>query len=437
MKDAIPEPRTAAMILVEASWQDQNGTLQTARARMENTSASGACIRLKREIGVGAKLRVYWRWEEFSGVTKYCRKEGTDYRVGIRRDVKKSAIVKKAAPETVSQREGVQRSPVPPLPETLRNTPKLQEGKREIPVTNSKAETVPIVNIEKPATAPPSLPNGHETNVRESPRVARARDSSVSETAEIREKPPADGKKTGKERKPMRSKWLEMAHWGNKDDAPNANGSVKEKTSDANETNKRAPEVAAAKEKTVMNTGEDTAANLAGELLSMDDIYLAAGIVSPRRGCTINKVIEMLHSEHLRGLTKEMCRASVLMALDAAGVSIDEVVRDARARQEAIDAYHAEQRKQFEVQRVHKAEENTQIQAELESVKARFMERVRRNLDGVARDKAAFGSWLTTKQQESQRIAEAVELCLNPHASEPANSSMAEVSMVDASAKPL
>ena len=141
----------------------------------------------------------------------------------------------------------------------------------------------------------------------------------------------------------------------------------------------------------------------------------------------------MLRSEHIRGLSKEMKRASVLMALDAAGVSIDEVVCDAKARQAAIDTYQVDQRKVFEAQWARKAEENLQIQAELETVKARYMERVRRNLDGVAREKATFGNWLTTKQQEAQSMAEAVELCVKETASSP----MAEVSLIDASAKPV
>jgi hypothetical protein len=45
------------MILVEASW-DQSGTLRRERARMEKASNSGACIRVKKQIDVGAKLRV-------------------------------------------------------------------------------------------------------------------------------------------------------------------------------------------------------------------------------------------------------------------------------------------------------------------------------------------------------------------------------------------
>ncbi|MGA2606721.1 MAG: hypothetical protein ABSH01_04600 [Terriglobia bacterium] len=149
------------------------------------------------------------------------------------------------------------------------------------------------------------------------------------------------------------------------------------------------------------------------------------------------RVIEMLHSEHIRGSSKEMKRASVLLALDAAGISVDEVLQDANVRQEAIDAHEAGQRKQFEALLARKAEGNIQIQAELERVKTRYGERLRRNLDGMAREKATFGNWLTLKQQESQSMAEAVALCLKPPVSEPASSALPEDSLVNASTKPV
>ena len=76
-----------------------------------------------------------------------------------------------------------------------------------------------------------------------------------------------------------------------------------------------------ATEKVSAGEGRENGESFPGELLSMEDIYRAAGIVGPRRGYSINKVVEMLRSEHIRGLSKEMKRALVLMALDAAGVS--------------------------------------------------------------------------------------------------------------------
>jgi len=48
------------------------------------------------------------------------------------------------------------------------------------------------------------------------------------------------------------------------------------------------------------------------------------------------------------------------------------------------------------------------------------MARINRNLEGVAREKATFNNWLTLKQQETQKMAEAVELCLKSPAAETA-----------------
>ena len=162
--------------------------------------------------------------------------------------------------------------------------------------------------------------------------------------------------------------------------------------------------------------------NFQVELSPVEDIYRTAGIMNPRRGYSISKVVEMLHSEHIHGLSKEMKQAAVLMALDAAGISMDQVRLDAKARQEALDSYEAAQKKVVEEVWARKAEEVVQIQAELESVKAHHLARISRNLEGVAREKAAFNTWLSSKQEECQSMAEAVELCLKSPVSTPTGS---------------
>src|SRR3974390_2673701 len=107
-----PEPRTAVMIMVEASWADQNGTLHKCSARMENTSRSGARIRLRKAIAAGTKIQVQWRWEQFTGETRYCRGEGKDYVVEIQKGPKPrtwatAAAAKSALAEPLSRRQGV------------------------------------------------------------------------------------------------------------------------------------------------------------------------------------------------------------------------------------------------------------------------------------------------------------------------------------------
>jgi hypothetical protein len=53
------------------------------------------------------------------------------------------------------------------------------------------------------------------------------------------------------------------------------------------------------------------------DLLSYEDIYRAAGILTADSGYGIHKVVDMLNSDRIRNLSPEIKRASVLMALDA------------------------------------------------------------------------------------------------------------------------
>jgi hypothetical protein len=150
MRDPIPEPRTAVMIVVGALWEDEKGILQRERARMENTSNSGACIRVTKQIDVGAKLRVQWRWEEFLGVARYCRKDGMDYLVGIQRDAKKSVAAKKAVvagfPALESVKD-VERNVL--VPSVRPEQPPKQEESKPKEIAKQEAESVPIVTIER------------------------------------------------------------------------------------------------------------------------------------------------------------------------------------------------------------------------------------------------------------------------------------------------
>jgi hypothetical protein len=233
---------------------------------------------------------------------------------------------------------------------------------------------------------------------------------------------------------------------GDEEEMFGANGS----NNAPNEPAQRAPETAPRSERVTerpaaakpaaipSGPSAESAGGFEAELLPVEDIYRAAGITSPRRGYSIGKVVEMLRSEHLRGASRELRRAAVLMALDAAGVTVDEVLQDAKVRQEAIDAYAAEQRTHAEAQWARKAEENLQIQAELELVKAHYGERIRRNLDGVAREKATFGSWLKAKEQETQGMAEAVEQVLKaPAPAEPPADPLLPVTVSSATGKPV
>jgi hypothetical protein len=107
-----------------------------------------------------------------------------------------------------------------------------------------------------------------------------------------------------------------------------------------------------------------------------------------------------------------MKRSSLLMALEAAGVQVDEVLQDATLRQRAINSYEAIQRKHLEEYEARKAQDNCAIQAEAERVAAEYAARISSNLDEVAHEKDSFRKWQAGKQHEAQGIADAVALCV-------------------------
>lgn len=149
----------------------------------------------------------------------------------------------------------------------------------------------------------------------------------------------------------------------------------------------------------------------ASDLLSYDDIYHAAGIMSPRSGYDIHKVVDMLNSDRLRDLSNDVKRVSVLMALDAAGTSVGDLLQDATRRQQALDGYEAAKKKQLEDFEAFKSQENAKIEAEMEHVRAHYAERIQRNRDLVAQEKEALRNWQAAMQLETRRIADVMELC--------------------------
>ena len=59
---------------------------------------------------------------------------------------------------------------------------------------------------------------------------------------------------------------------------------------------------------------------------TFDEIYQAAEIPPAPQGYSIMKVAEMLQSEHIRSMPTDVKRSTILVALDAAGVDIKDVI---------------------------------------------------------------------------------------------------------------
>jgi hypothetical protein len=427
------EPRTVMWAAAEITWDDQTGTHNRTTATLEDTSLSGACIRVKTPFTVGSRLTVKWHREQFSAVIRNCRRDGRDFLVGLVRETAASAATAKPsngspsppAPQPAKSEITIEppkpAAPPPTPPPAARSPRRASAGKaseQELPENKSVArDSLPAPAAEsaqKPAqaTAPATRQRGQREHAprrgtrretvsdspvpRSTPAISLVRRADPVPDASPQNPAQPEGASSSQERKTMQSKGFFPKFWQRQRDGGPGPTPVRSSEVPVNPSHTNPAESL---------TGSQS------DLLSYDDIYHAAGILSPDSGYGVHKVVDMLNSDRIRELPPDAKRASVLMALDASGTSPDDLLRDAERRQQALNSYEAGQQQKLQEFEARKAQENTKIQAEMDRVVAHYAERVQQNHDQVAREKDALHNWQMAKQHESQRIAEVIELC--------------------------
>ena len=403
MNETAIEPRTAIWAVAEVRWEDAAGTPLVAPATLEDTSPSGACLRVKTPVTVGSRLTIKWHREQFSAIARNCRSDGREYLLGVRREAVPSGALKEAAAKTEMEEATLES----------RLEAKVKDQKSLInnsPSAHSKSYPEPP-NSEDPRMKPAASvrAGGRERfSARARPVLrdeASAGERSRVETPATQTRPPQGARRSPSqtqgipsiaERKVMERKGLFSRFWGRPKEAAEAPEQATKMEVPVNKSSTQATEGPSGPQ---------------GNLLSYEDIYRAAGIMNSSSGYGVNKVVEMLDSARIRDLGKDVKRASVLMALDAAGTLVDDLLQDATRRQRALDSYEEGQRKQLEEYEARKTRENAEIQAEMDRLTAHYAERIQKNQEQVAKEKEALRNWQMVKQNEGQRIAEVIELC--------------------------
>jgi hypothetical protein len=141
---------------------------------------------------------------------------------------------------------------------------------------------------------------------------------------------------------------------------------------------------------------------------SFDQIYKAAEIPQPPQGYSILRVSQMLESEHIRNLPSDVKKSSVLVALEAAGIDIKEIIQDAVRRDRALDGYERVQQRAVQELESQKSRENSDIQAQIDKYLTEQRAKIQANNDEVSREKERVTGWRLKKQQEEKKIADAV-----------------------------
>jgi hypothetical protein len=375
------EARMLMWAVAEISWEDASGQHCQASAVLEDRSNSGACVRLTRPVAVGSVVTIRWQREQFSAVARNCRRDGREFVIGVRREAESGSPSMNSASRKLAP---VATAKVPQPSPPQNHHPLLlalhaERERRRDQQTVTPTETISIA----PASSAPKVPIPNYAAI----DVQSESTQSGGVTSSAGSAP--------RERKGMQPKTLFPKFWHR------AKGSDQ-------------PESVGTREVLVNKSNGSTADTGSAdrhEMLSYEDIYHAAGIMNPASGYGIAKVVEMLNSERIRDLSKEVKRASILMALDAAGTRLDDVLADATRRQDALTRYEAGKKKQIEEFESAKAREIKDVEDEMERVRAHYAERIQRNRDLVAQEKEGLRNWQMAMQHEIQRIAEVIELC--------------------------
>jgi len=406
------------MAVATVVWEDQGGASRQSAVKIEDTSRSGACLRIATPIRVGTKLAVDWREGRFSCVARYCRPDGEEYSVGVQRDVPAVAATAKTTVPTVVIANVIQPPPSTPV--------------QPAPAAPKPAQNVKQLLVGPPPETPPSLFAETPSSTRQADAVVRKieskSDSSVVQPRERRSIQRAelqtDQPRRREERTHMLSKWLNRSPKNEGKDTPDGNSTTASAHTDgalppSPVTHPATPSTSDAH----AGPGRPSPSTPQGDFLPLEDIYRATPSLGSRTGYSIHKVVDMLKSNHIRALPNEMKSASVLMALEVAGISAEEMLKDARYRLEALSSYEADQEKRLQEYESRKLQENAEIQLEVERLTEHYRDRMKHNLEELALARSPFSNWQTMKQEEVQRISAAAELCAKRPVSEAPNAS--------------
>jgi hypothetical protein len=153
----------------------------------------------------------------------------------------------------------------------------------------------------------------------------------------------------------------------------------------------------------------------ATKLLNFDEVYRRSTFKTSSKTSEwhILKIADMLNSEHLRGLSPAAKHSALMMALEAGGVAVEDMLQDAVQRQRVLnDCEESHVRRLQEIESI-KQRENERLNAEMESVCAKFRARITAGIEEIEREHKTLRDWQERKEREQRRIAEAAAACVS------------------------
>lgn len=154
------------------------------------------------------------------------------------------------------------------------------------------------------------------------------------------------------------------------------------------------------------------------KMSSFDEIYRKSAFKASTSTAAwdILKVADMVNNGHLHGLSPAAKHSALMMALEAAGVAVEDMLQDAVQRQRVLNDYEDLQRKRLEDFEAAKHEEKERLTAEMEAICSQYRMRIAGGEQEIERERTLFRDWHERKDREQRRISEAASACVSSDA---------------------
>jgi len=147
------------------------------------------------------------------------------------------------------------------------------------------------------------------------------------------------------------------------------------------------------------------AQNPAELTVPFEKIFEAAGLKTPSHGWDIPRMLQLLQTEPFMNQSRQEVQKRLLSALRAENVNVEDLVRDAVARDQALDAYEAFVRRKME-DRLSVIRRNL---ADLETKLVSLQEEKAQMAEKLQRESRQWDDWVQRKNEHESRLTQAVD----------------------------
>ncbi|RMG19010.1 MAG: hypothetical protein D6731_00650 [Planctomycetota bacterium] len=142
--------------------------------------------------------------------------------------------------------------------------------------------------------------------------------------------------------------------------------------------------------------------------VTVEQVYAAAKLKKPLHGFTLEKVAAMLSDPRLESLDERSRANAVAVMLDAAGVKVTEILRQAAERDGALDRFEGFLTDKLISLEVALEKENSELEAEIERLIARKREQLEKNRQRLLEKERELARFRRVKRAEEERLFEVV-----------------------------